>query len=64
LDNVSFEVKEGVVLGIIGRNGAGRSTLLKTLAQRDGGIESPLTSGGGVCARNCVPFRLPPASRQ
>jgi len=33
LQNVSFEVKEGEVLGIIGRNGAGKSSLLKILSQ-------------------------------
>src|SRR5580658_1240091 len=33
LDDVSFEVKQGEALGIIGRNGAGRSTLLKILSQ-------------------------------
>jgi len=31
LRDVSFEVKPGEVLGIIGRNGAGKSTILKTL---------------------------------
>jgi lipopolysaccharide transport system ATP-binding protein len=33
LDNVSFEVKQGEVLGIIGRNGTLKSTLLKILSQ-------------------------------
>ena len=28
LEDVSFDVQEGSVLGIVGRNGAGRSTLL------------------------------------
>lgn len=33
LRDVSFEVKPGEVLGIIGRNGAGKSTILKTLTR-------------------------------
>ena len=32
LDNVSFEVSEGSVVAIIGSNGAGKSTILKTLS--------------------------------
>ncbi len=40
LHNVSFDVKQGDVLGIIGRNGAGKSTMLKILSR----ITSP-TSG-------------------
>src|SRR5690606_2319703 len=33
LQDVSFEVRPGDVLGIIGRNGAGKSTILKTLTK-------------------------------
>lgn len=33
LDDISFEVNQGEVLGIIGRNGAGKSTILKILSQ-------------------------------
>jgi lipopolysaccharide transport system ATP-binding protein len=33
LDDVSFEVEEGEVLGIIGHNGAGKSTILKLLSR-------------------------------
>jgi lipopolysaccharide transport system ATP-binding protein len=33
LNGVSFQVKEGEVLGIIGRNGAGKSTILKILSR-------------------------------
>ena len=40
LHHVSFDVKQGDVLGIIGRNGAGKSTMLKILSR----ITSP-TSG-------------------
>ncbi|MGB6744999.1 MAG: ABC transporter ATP-binding protein, partial [Terracidiphilus sp.] len=33
LRDISFEVKQGEVLGIIGRNGAGKSTILKILSR-------------------------------
>ena len=33
LKDISFEVKQGEVLGIIGRNGAGKSSLLKVLSR-------------------------------
>ncbi len=33
LKNVSFEVRRGEVLGIVGRNGAGKSTILKILSR-------------------------------
>ncbi len=36
-DNVSFDLKEGEVVGLLGRNGTGKSTLLKILK----GIEMP-----------------------
>ena len=32
LQDISFEVRKGEVLGVIGRNGAGKSTFIKLLA--------------------------------
>lgn len=51
LKNVSFDVKKGEVVGIIGRNGAGKSTMLKIIS----GILKP-TSGSVVCHGNIVPM--------
>jgi ABC-2 type transport system ATP-binding protein len=51
LDNVSFDVQKGECFGIIGRNGGGKSTLLKILA----GIYEP--DAGSVTIRGKIsPF--------
>lgn len=51
LDHVSFSVKRGETLGLIGRNGAGKSTMLKVIS----GILKP-TEGSVTCRGNVVPM--------
>ena len=51
LEHVSFEVKKGETLGLIGRNGAGKSTMLKVIS----GILKP-TEGSVTCRGNVVPM--------
>jgi len=47
LKDVSFEVTEGEVVGIIGRNGAGKSTVLKILSR----ITKPTSGYARICGR-------------
>ena len=51
LKNVSFQVERGDVLGLIGRNGSGKSTMLKIIS----GIYKP-TSGKAVTAGRVAPM--------
>lgn len=51
LEHVSFAVKKGETLGLIGRNGAGKSTMLKVIS----GILKP-TEGSVACHGNVVPM--------
>lgn len=51
LDHVSFSVERGETLGLIGRNGAGKSTMLKVIS----GILKP-TEGSVACHGNVVPM--------
>ena len=51
LDNVSFDVKKGETLGLVGHNGAGKSTMLKVIS----GILKP-TEGSVTCNGNIVPM--------
>lgn len=50
LKNVNFEVKRGEVLGIIGRNGAGKSTVLKVLSRITEPSEGRVTIHGRVAS--------------
>ena len=51
LKDVSFDVYRGEVVGIIGHNGAGKSTILKVIS----GILKP-TEGSVTCGGNIVPM--------
>lgn len=51
LEDVSFSVNKGETLGLIGRNGAGKSTMLKIIS----GILKP-TEGSVQCHGNVVPM--------
>ena len=50
LDNISFSVREGEVLGIVGRNGSGKSTTLKIIAGVYRPTSGKLTVDGRVAA--------------
>jgi lipopolysaccharide transport system permease protein len=50
LKDVSFEVKKGEVVGIIGRNGAGKSTMLKILARITEPTSGKITMYGRVAS--------------
>lgn len=50
LKNVSFEVKRGEVIGIIGRNGAGKSTILKILSRITEPTKGRITINGRVAS--------------
>ena len=50
LKDVSFEIKPGEVVGIIGRNGPGKSTLLKLLSRITEATEGRMTLRGRVAS--------------
>ncbi|OJV25971.1 MAG: hypothetical protein BGO32_10485 [Bacteroidetes bacterium 37-13] len=47
LENISFEIKKGESVGIIGSNGSGKSTLLQILA----GITKPTSGSVQICGK-------------
>jgi len=58
LRNVSFQVNEGEALGIVGHNGAGKTTILKILS----GITTP--TAGEILIGGVVVNDLPPRERR
>jgi len=50
LRNVSFEIKQGEAVGIIGRNGAGKSTMLKLLSRITEPTEGQIELEGRVAS--------------
>jgi lipopolysaccharide transport system ATP-binding protein len=50
LKDVSFSVKQGEVLGIIGRNGAGKSTILKILSRITAPTEGEVKAKGRIAS--------------
>lgn len=51
VDNISFEIKEGEIVGYIGANGAGKSTTIKMMT----GIMLP--SSGSVIVNGIIPYK-------
>ena len=62
IKGISFEVNEGEVVTLIGANGAGKSTILKTVAgllsSRTGSVQFMGKGLGGIPAHKIVPMGL------
>lgn len=50
IDNITFSVKKGECLGIIGKNGAGKSTILKLISKITYPQEGQITVNGKIAA--------------
>lgn len=50
LDNVSFSLEKGDMLGVIGKNGAGKSTMMKAISGTLSPVAGTVEKHGTVCA--------------
>jgi len=58
LDDVSFDVAPGTIVGFLGPNGAGKSTCLKTLVGLGRADAGAATIGGLAYAANPTPAKV------
>ena len=52
LDNISFELKEGFIMGLIGPNGSGKTTLIKIIMNLLNQDE------GNIYFRGCIGYSV------
>lgn len=49
LKNISFEIEKGEIVGLIGKNGVGKSTLMKIISRLDRNYEGDILYDGSIC---------------
>lgn len=49
LKDVSFEMEKGEIVGLIGKNGVGKSTLMKIISRLDRNYEGDILYDGSIC---------------
>ncbi|CAM5254349.1 hypothetical protein SANTM175S_04306 [Streptomyces antimycoticus] len=62
LDGVSLGVNEGDRIGVVGRNGDGKTTLIRILAKLEPADDGRVTHSG-VCGSACSPSTTPSTPR-